>query len=90
MRSFCGFDNTSFDQVIVVEVSGLMIRSYCSLDRISYDQVIVVEVALGRDRRETVSLEQHRSCSCQCKVKVVMMSDDTNDDASKQLCKRCQ
>ena len=33
-------------------------------------QVIVVEVALGRDRRETVSLEEHLSCSCQCKVKV--------------------
>ena len=59
--------------MIVVEVSGLMIRSYCSLDKISYDQVIVVEVALGRDRRETVSLEQHQSCSCQCKVKVMMM-----------------
>jgi len=32
-------------------------------------QVIVVEVALGIDRRETISLEQHQSCSCQCKVK---------------------
>ena len=50
-----------------------MKRSYCGLDRISFDQVIVVEVALGRDRRETVTLEQHQSCSCQCKVKVIMM-----------------
>ena len=33
-------------------------------------QVIVVEVALGRDRRETITLEEHLSCSCQCKVKV--------------------
>ena len=48
----------------------------------------MVEVALGIDRRETISLEQHQSCSCQCKVKVMMMmSDDLNDDASKQSCK---
>ena len=33
-------------------------------------QVIVVEVALGKDRRETITLEEHLSCSCQCKVKV--------------------